>query len=201
MADRTTSPMEETTFEAQWKHGSLSSFIPVRRQVPTRPTAQEIEGGRRTAQDLRAKAVSGILVQAADAGFITSLSCEMTFCFCPKGRATFDDLGLALGPWMPTHEHFPLAKRSKGIRSLENTILAHRRCNNIGYKLEALLEHLQGFEVDGVPLEPQAIHVAMEDHIRLRFDNSGRYPFRRGAWKRAKKAAINTHERLRVASR
>src|SRR5581483_5049301 len=103
------------------------------------------EAGRSLARELRERHnVRGVLVLAAEQGHITELRCAMPHCFAADpGR--FDPLGVPLGPWMPTHEHFRLAKRHKGRRDVTNAVLAHRRCNNVGYKLEELREHLEAF--------------------------------------------------------
>ena len=78
---------------------------------------------------------------------------------------------------MPTHEHFPLAKRFKGKREVTNAVLAHRRCNNVGYKIEELEHHLESLRVeDGGALSPEAIQAAIDDHVEQRRTAAGRYP-------------------------
>lgn len=140
----------------------------------------------RLAQELRERYhVRGILILAAEAGYITELRCAMPCCFAPD-RGGFDPLGVPLGPWMPTHEHFPLAKRFKGTRDVTNAVLAHRRCNNIGYKLEELRAHLEALRLeDGSALPRSAIEAAMADHIEQRMTAAGRYPRSSGSRNRA----------------
>jgi len=36
---------------------------------------------------------------------------------------------------MPTHEHFPRAKRDGGHRNVDNAVLAHRLCNRIDFSI------------------------------------------------------------------
>ena len=87
---------------------------------------------------------------------------------------------------MPTHEHFPLAKRLKGKREVTNAVLAHRRCNNVGYKLEELREYLEQLRLDdGSSLHDEAVEAAMKDHVEQRRAGEGRYPRRSGARKQA----------------
>jgi hypothetical protein len=160
-------------------------------------TPQEVEAGRKLARELRQTyKVRGILVTAAEVGCITELRCAMPHCFASQ-RDRFDPLGLPLGPWMPTHEHFPLAKRFKGKREITNAVLAHRRCNNVGYKIEELREHLQGLRLeDGSSLRTEAIEAAITDHLEQRRAAAGRYPRGSGSRKRAIKIARQTHESL-----
>jgi hypothetical protein len=160
-------------------------------------TQQEIEAGRGVARELKARHnVRGILIAAAEAGCITELRCAMPYCFaCERGR--FDPLDRPLGPWMPTHEHFPLAKRFKGRREVTNAVLAHRRCNNVGYKIEELREHLESFCFeDGGALSPKAIDAAIDDNVHQRRTAEGRYPRNSGSRKRAIRIARETHESL-----
>jgi hypothetical protein len=98
---------------------------------------------------------------------------------------------------MPTHEHFPLAKRFKGKREVTNAVLAHRRCNNVGYKIEELREHLEALRLeDGTALRYEAIEAAIADHVAQRRTAEGRYPRSRGSRKRAAMIARQTHQSL-----
>jgi hypothetical protein len=160
------------------------------------PSPKEIEAGKNVASELSEHYnVGGILIKAAQAGYITELRCEMTFCFAHDRRG-FDPLDpAALGPWMPTHEHFPLAKRYRGKTDVTNAVLAHRRCNNVGYKIEELLEHLKAMRLaDGTSLRAEAIAAAIADHIEQRGHGEGRYPRSSGARKRAVTVALLTQE-------
>lgn len=161
------------------------------------PTAEEIEAGRNVARELRETYnVRRILVAAAEAGCITQLRCAMPYCFA-SARDHFVPHGLPLGPWMPTHEHFPIAKRKKGTRAITNAVLAHRRCNNIGYKIEELREYLEALRLqDGSALRNAAIEAAIADHVKQRRTTAGRYPRKRGSRKRAITLARQTHDSL-----
>jgi len=96
----------------------------------------DLERGRRVAERLRALGVHGILITAAQQGYITELSCGMPECYCPEelgGKGYFEPVSSDLPDWMPTHEHFPRAKREGGQRTVDNTVLGHRLCNRIDY--------------------------------------------------------------------
>lgn len=87
------------------------------------------------AKKLKGLGVKGILVTAAEAGYITELKCGMPKCHFPEqwgGRGYFTK---GAGHWGPTHEHFPRAKRDGGHRTVENSVLAHRLCNRIDYSI------------------------------------------------------------------
>jgi hypothetical protein len=96
------------------------------------------ERGRAAATKLRALGVKGILITAAEEGYITQLACKMPECFCPEelvGACHFDPVTDELSDWMPTHEHFPRSKREGGHRTVDNAVLAHRLCNRIDYAI------------------------------------------------------------------
>lgn len=87
--------------------------------------------------------VKGVLIQAAEQGYITHLECKMPECFCPEelgGAGYFDSL-TEYSDWNPTHEHFPRSKREGGLRVVDNAVLAHRLCNRIGYSIEVDRPH------------------------------------------------------------
>ena len=80
--------------------------------------------------------MKGILIKAAEQGYITEVMCTMPKCFCPVelgGAYYFEPVTPELSDWMPTHEHFPVPKRDGGQTTVDNTILAHRLCNRIDY--------------------------------------------------------------------
>ena len=96
------------------------------------------ERGRAVAAELRALGVKGILIKAAEQGYITQLACKMPKCFCPEelgGACHFDPVNDDLSDWMPTLEHFPISKREGGKKAVENAVLAHRLCNRIDYSI------------------------------------------------------------------
>jgi hypothetical protein len=89
--------------------------------------------GAEVARQLRSLGVKGILVKAAELGYITELACGMLDCRCPEelgGRAYFKP---GRDDWSPTHEHSPTPKREGGKRTVDNSVLAHRLCNRIDY--------------------------------------------------------------------
>jgi hypothetical protein len=96
------------------------------------------ERGRAVAAKLKELGVKGILIKAAEQGYITQLECQMPRCFCPEelgGPTHFDPVTADLSDWMPTLEHFPIPKREGGRKAVENAILAHRLCNRIDYSM------------------------------------------------------------------
>ena len=73
------------------------------------------ERGRAAAAKLKARGVKGILIKAAEQGYITQLACKMPECFCPEelgGACYFEPITDELSDWSPTHEHFPLSRLS-----------------------------------------------------------------------------------------
>ena len=96
------------------------------------------ERGKAAAAKLRALGVTGILIEAAEKGYITQVACKMPECFCPEelgGPCYFEPVSHPPTDWMPTHEHFPKPKRDGGHRELENSVLAHALCNRIDYSI------------------------------------------------------------------
>ena len=98
---------------------------------------REPERGRAAAAKLKALGVKGILIKAAEQGYITQLVCKMPKCFCPEelGGACYFEPVNEKSDWSPTHEHFPIPKREGGHRDVDNAILAHRLCNRIDYSV------------------------------------------------------------------
>lgn len=101
----------------------------------TTPPPDPVRGAE-AARKLRALGVKGILIKAAELGYITEATCGMPKCFCPEelgGAAYFERRTHPWTDWEPTREHFPIPKRDEGQRTLENTILAHRLRNKLDY--------------------------------------------------------------------
>lgn len=98
------------------------------------------------ARQLRAWGVEGILIEAAELGYITELSCGMPTCYCPEelGGARYFVPGRS--DWSPTHEHYPIPKRAGGKRTVENSVLAHRLCNRLDYSLSVGRSHQRDLE-------------------------------------------------------
>jgi hypothetical protein len=94
------------------------------------------ERGRQVAEELRVLGAKGVLITAAEQGYITKLKCQMPECLCPEelgGRGFFEPVTRDLPDWMPTHEHFPRSKAKGGHQTADNTLLAHRLCNRVDY--------------------------------------------------------------------
>ena len=102
----------------------------------TRPPLDPARGAE-AARKLKSLGVKGILIKAAELGYITQVTCRMPECFCPEelGGACYFEPVTHGTDWMPTHEHFPLSKREGGHRSPDNSVLAHRLCNRIDYSI------------------------------------------------------------------
>ena len=101
------------------------------------------------AQTLRDWGVKGIIVRAAELGYITEVKCGMPKCFCPEelgGAWHFKPLADGYSDWNPTHEHFPVPKRDGGQRTVDNSILAHRLCNRIDYSIDSGRSHASDLE-------------------------------------------------------
>ena len=107
------------------------------------------ERGRAAAAKLKALGVKGILIKAAEQGYITEFTCKMPKCFCPEelgGTCYFEPVTAESSDWMPTHEHFPRSKREGGHRVVDNAILAHRLCNRIAYSKSVGRSHAKDLE-------------------------------------------------------
>ena len=105
----------------------------------TRPPPDPARGAE-AARKLKSLGVTGILIKAAELGYVTQVTCRMPECFCPEelgGACHFEPVTDELTDWMPTHEHFPRPRREGGQRSLDNAVLAHRLCNRIDYSISA----------------------------------------------------------------
>jgi hypothetical protein len=106
------------------------------------------ERGRAAAAKLKALGVKGILIKATEQGYITQVACKMPECFCPEelGGACHFEPVTTESDWSPTHEHFPLAKKDGGHRTVDNAILAHRLCNRIDHSIRVGRGHARDLE-------------------------------------------------------
>jgi hypothetical protein len=100
----------------------------------------------KVATELRRLGVKGVLIDAAEQGYITEAACGMERCYCPEGASHFVRNADGWSDWNPTHEHAPIAKRDGGHRTVENSILAHRFCNKIDYMISANLPVARDFK-------------------------------------------------------
>ena len=92
------------------------------------------ERGRAAAAELKKLGVKGILIKAAEQGYITQVACKMPECFCPEelgGACHFEpvtsDSSDSKSDWMPTVEHFPVYRKDAGNETVDNVILDSRR--------------------------------------------------------------------------
>jgi hypothetical protein len=111
------------------------------------------ERGRAAAAKLKALGVKGILIKAAEQGYITQLACKMPECFCPEelgGACYFEPVTNEWSDWrsdwMPTLEHFPVSKKEGGKAAVDNAILAHRLCNRLDHSLRVGRSHGRDLE-------------------------------------------------------
>ena len=103
--------------------------------------------GAEVARKLRSWGVTGILIKAAELGYITEVKCGMPKCFCPEELGGAYHFEQSKGSdWEPTHEHFPLPKREGGRRTVENSVLAHRLCNRMDFSIFAGRSHERDLE-------------------------------------------------------
>jgi hypothetical protein len=112
-------------------------------------SAVDPERGRVVAAKLKELGAKRSLIRAAEQGYITELECKMPLCRCPEelgGPGYFEPVTAELSDWMPTFEHFPIAKRDGGRETVDNAILAHRLCNRIAYSISAGRSHRRDLE-------------------------------------------------------
>jgi hypothetical protein len=100
------------------------------------------------AKRLRALGVKGILITAAERGYITEVKCGMPKCRCPEelGGAGYFEPVTDQSDWSPTHEHSPTPARGGGQRTVENSVLAHRLCNRIDFSETSGRSHARDLE-------------------------------------------------------
>jgi len=126
--------------------------------------------GAEAARKLRGLGVKGILIKAAELGYITQVACKMPECFCPEelgGACYFEPVTHPGTDWMPTHEHFPIPKRDGGRRSPDNTILAHRLCNRVDYSIAVGRSYARDLERVRMAREEAVGRAASADPGRL----------------------------------
>jgi hypothetical protein len=104
--------------------------------------------GAEAARELRSYGVKGVLIKAAELGYITEVRCRMPKCHCPTelGGARYFEPVSASSDWSPTNEHFPVPKRDGGREAPDNSILAHRLCNRLDYSTTSGRSHRRDFE-------------------------------------------------------
>ena len=106
--------------------------------------------------------MKGILIKAAEQGYITQLACKMPECFCPEelgGACYFEPVTNEWSDWrtdwMPTLEHFPVSKKQGGKAAVGQRHLgalplqsprAHRLCNRLDHSLRVGRSHRRDLE-------------------------------------------------------
>ena len=70
------------------------------------------------AKRLRELGVKGILITAAESGYITEVKCGMPNCRCPEelGGASHFVALTKYSDWNPTHEHYPCTSSPTSAR-------------------------------------------------------------------------------------
>lgn len=149
----------------------------------TTPPLDPVRGAE-VAERLRALGVKGVLIKAAELGYITEVTCGMPKCFCPEELGGASHFVARTQTWNdsePTHEHFPIPKREGGKATPDNTVLAHRLCNKLdfsishGLPIEKLLgrsKAVRYFRDGGLPsfaisfTSPRPLLVARAVHVR-----------------------------------
>jgi hypothetical protein len=88
----------------------------------------DVVRGGEAATKLTSYGVTGVLIKAAELGYITDVRCKMPTCYCPEelGGASYFEPASSNSDWSPTNEHFPIPKRDGGRVAPANSILAHR---------------------------------------------------------------------------
>ena len=118
------------------------------------------ERGRATAAKLKALGVKGILIKAAEQGYITQLACKMPECLLPRGawRRVLLRAGHRRVERLDAYPRaLPVSKKEGGKVAVDNAILAHRLCNRIDYSISVGRSYASDLE---------RIRKAREDAIR-----------------------------------
>ena len=122
-------------------------------------------------------------------------------CYCPEGPSAFTEKRHPPDVWNRSNDHFPILARDGGTLEDGNARLMHNRCNKVDYKILDLEAHLLSLrDEDGQPLDQRAVDFAMETHLRLRAENSGRLPRGHRAHRSAGREAQEMHVSIRRLS-
>ena len=114
----------------------------------TRPPLDPVRGAE-AAKALMSLDVKGILIKAAELGYITEVRCGMPKCYCPEelgGVRYFERVTAKPSDWSPTNEHSPVPRREGGRETPDNSILAHRLCNRLDYSISGGRSHERDVE-------------------------------------------------------
>lgn len=119
-------------------------------------------------------------------------------CYCPEGPSSFTMKQHPPDDWNRSKDHFPILKKDRGTLEPGNVRLMHIHCNRVDYSNLALEAHLLSLRDEGgQSLDQRAVDAAMETHLRLLAENSGRLPGGRSAYKSASREAQEMHDSLR----
>jgi hypothetical protein len=122
-------------------------------------------------------------------------------CYCPEGPSAFTKKRHPPDDWNRSEDHFPILKKDRGTLEAGNVRLMHIHCNRVDYSNLALEAHLLSLrDEDGQPLDQRAVDSAMETHLRLLAENSGRLPRGRSAYRFASREAQEMHDSVRRLS-
>jgi hypothetical protein len=122
-------------------------------------------------------------------------------CYCPEGPSAFTEKRHPPDRWNRSKDHFPILKKDGGTLEAGNVRLMHNHCNKIDYSNLALEGHLLSLrDEDGQPLDQRAVDSAMETHLRLLAENSGRLPRGRKRDRFAGREAHELHDLVRRLS-
>lgn len=122
-------------------------------------------------------------------------------CYCPEGLSAFTKKQHPPDVWNRSKDHFPILKKDRGTLEAGNVRLMHNHCNRVDYSNLALEAHLLSLrDEDGQPLDQRAVDSAMETHLRLLAENSGRLPKGRSAYRFASREAQEMHDSVRRLS-
>ncbi len=102
-------------------------------KLTRRYTAADDQVIESVVEQLIALKATPILIRAAKAGKIAELRCAMEECLCPRGRGYFQLAESAGTDWRPTNDHYPILASNGGRETIDNSRLAHRLCNRVGY--------------------------------------------------------------------
>ncbi len=119
-------------------------------------------------------------------------------CYYPEGASAFTEKQHPPDDWNRSKDHFPILKKDCGTLEPGNVRLMHVHCNRVDYSNLALEAHLLSLrDEDGQPMDQRVVDSAMETHLRLLAENSGRRPSGRSAYKSASRDAHEMNDALR----
>jgi hypothetical protein len=128
--------------------------------------------------ELQAMGIRGVLIEMAERGLISELRCVMPKCYCLGGRGYFDLTSTSPDYWIPSADHYPLARRHGGHLVPENIRLAHKLCNRLDFGKGAGYDQQRG--------------KASAEQAQWLEDHPGKRAAVEGLWAEMRKAASAT---------